>query len=121
MDKFRVLPLSQFNELEEEIKQVRQTEEVTEKIEKLPKSTQRKLKRFISLLGEHGIVIENSANGGISEGMYRNILYCIQGKSKSEDTDTFLHQLKDVRFPNGLLSTKVSRELTKLKRRSKSK
>ena len=109
-----MLPMETYNEMVS----FHANDEVTEKISKLSKFTANKVKKFIHFVEDNGIDLEKSGDE-ITEKVLQQVLYCIQGKGRIDDTDELLHKIKNLKFPTGILAAKVVRELKQLKRRVK--
>lgn len=120
MDKFKVLPMIKYNEYISDKEKIKQGEDVGEKISNLPKSTSRKLAKFQQCCEDSGFKLDKSGEA-ITDKVLQAVLYCIQGKVRTENVDEFLNHIKHIRFPKGIFAAKVLRELNQLKRKSRAK
>jgi len=115
-----------YKEVVAEREKLQKGEDIAEKISNLPKSTSNKIKKYTQTLMDNGYDVEKNGET-ISEQTLKEALYCITGKGKIAD-DPLLKDLEDklrlfakIRFPKGVISAKVGREMKKLKRLNKAK
>ncbi|CAL8119174.1 unnamed protein product [Orchesella dallaii] len=124
MDKYKVIDFKTFEAFEREKEQLKQSQELTEKLASFPKLTQKKLKQVLQVLEDNGVSIDSTGKVQPIPGFFDtswNILpyavYCVRGKEKPAEFDRFVNLIAEFKFPKGLLSTKVAKDVKKTTRR----
>jgi len=124
MEKYKVMPLSEYLSFFEERNDFIQSNQLEEQLSALSKLKRNRVEQFLDVLKEAGLDIDSGGflkNEALPEKVFvlPYILWCLSGRNRPEFYSEFLEIITPISIPKQLLCSKLAHYGKAIKKKSK--